>query len=297
MNRSEESIAIVGMGGLFPGSPDLETFWSNIAGKVDTCAEVPEGRWPLAPEEFFHATPGLADRVYSTRACLLADIPPPSSDLQIDRAAMGKLDPLEALALYVGAQCFHDVVGAALNRERTGVILANIVLPTDSATALTREIFGRGLEVKTPGLSSNSRDTGGELPRPPMNPAGLLTKALGLGGGSMTLDAACASSLYALHLAVRAGDTADDIRLTAAVVLLSAASFGEPHVAQHVSPLEFAAYALGAAGGEVQHPEAGVLAHLPNDVVEALRPGEIHGAGLQRHRHALDAHRLAGLHT
>ena len=32
-------------------------------------------------------------------------------------------------------------------------------------------------------------------------PAGLLAQALGLGGGSMTLDAACASSLYALKLA------------------------------------------------------------------------------------------------
>ncbi len=32
-------------------------------------------------------------------------------------------------------------------------------------------------------------------------PAGLLAKALGLGGGAYTLDAACASSLYALKLA------------------------------------------------------------------------------------------------
>src|SRR5206468_6519476 len=33
-------------------------------------------------------------------------------------------------------------------------------------------------------------------------PAGILAQALGLGGGSFTLDAACASSLYALKLAV-----------------------------------------------------------------------------------------------
>ena len=39
-------------------------------------------------------------------------------------------------------------------------------------------------------------------------PAGVLARALGLGGGSYTLDAACASSLYALALAaeeLRAG--------------------------------------------------------------------------------------------
>src|SRR5207249_5691923 len=32
-------------------------------------------------------------------------------------------------------------------------------------------------------------------------PAGVLAKSLGLGGGSFTLDAACASSLYAIKLA------------------------------------------------------------------------------------------------
>ena len=32
-------------------------------------------------------------------------------------------------------------------------------------------------------------------------PAGLLAKALGLGGGAFTLDAACASSIYAVKLA------------------------------------------------------------------------------------------------
>src|SRR5207244_6376780 len=35
-------------------------------------------------------------------------------------------------------------------------------------------------------------------------PAGLLARALGLGGGTYTLDAACASSLYALKLATDA---------------------------------------------------------------------------------------------
>src|SRR4029079_5385091 len=50
----------------------------------------------------------------------------------------------------------------------------------------------------------------GEEPAPtvdPLNrfavglPAGILAQALGLGGGSVTLDAACASSLYALKFA------------------------------------------------------------------------------------------------
>src|SRR5207244_11948669 len=46
-------------------------------------------------------------------------------------------------------------------------------------------------------------------------PAGILAKALGLGGGSFTLDAACASSLYALKLA------ADELRAGRADLMLA----------------------------------------------------------------------------
>ena len=33
---STERIAIVGLGGIFPGAADLETFWRNIANGVDS---------------------------------------------------------------------------------------------------------------------------------------------------------------------------------------------------------------------------------------------------------------------
>jgi acyl transferase domain-containing protein len=52
MERNER-VAIVGIGGIFPGSPDLERFWANIAGAVDATSEVPPGRWPLDPADAF----------------------------------------------------------------------------------------------------------------------------------------------------------------------------------------------------------------------------------------------------
>jgi acyl transferase domain-containing protein/3-hydroxymyristoyl/3-hydroxydecanoyl-(acyl carrier protein) dehydratase len=91
------------------------------------------------------------------------------------------------------------VRGVQLARERTGLILANIALPTDGASAITealvlgpvdQALLGRSL-APTP----NPRDA-----HPCALPAGLLAGALGLGGGSFTLDAACASSLYAIAL-------------------------------------------------------------------------------------------------
>ncbi|MFC1813699.1 beta-ketoacyl synthase N-terminal-like domain-containing protein, partial [Thermodesulfobacteriota bacterium] len=38
-------IAVVGMGCLFPGASDLDTFWQNIVNKIDTTCDVPDDRW------------------------------------------------------------------------------------------------------------------------------------------------------------------------------------------------------------------------------------------------------------
>src|SRR6185437_13336410 len=89
-----------------------------------------------------------------------------------------------------------------LDRRRVGVILGNIALPTERVSMLARAYLGRTLAeqigtplpvVKEP--SPLNRHVPGLV-------AAVLAKALGLGGGSYTLDAACASSLYALKLAV-----------------------------------------------------------------------------------------------
>ena len=37
-------IAVVGIGGIFPGSPSLDSFWKNIANGTDTSIEVPPQR-------------------------------------------------------------------------------------------------------------------------------------------------------------------------------------------------------------------------------------------------------------
>ena len=47
--RNQPPIAIVGISGLFPGAPDLETYWRNIVNRVDTTARVPAERWIVDP--------------------------------------------------------------------------------------------------------------------------------------------------------------------------------------------------------------------------------------------------------
>ncbi|MEM0941733.1 MAG: Pnap_2097 family protein, partial [Bacteroidota bacterium] len=42
---SSEAIAIIGMSGRFPGSPDVETFWEHLQAGKDLITEVPKDRW------------------------------------------------------------------------------------------------------------------------------------------------------------------------------------------------------------------------------------------------------------
>lgn len=199
-----DCIAIVSVAGRFPGSgADLDHFWTNIAAAADCSRAVPAGRWVLPPESC--ADPRIAhpDTVYSTRGYYLDPFDPELSDLDLNPALVAELDPLFHLVLDVGNRAWRGANTDLVDRSRVGVILGNICLPTDKSSDLCREILGE--KVGLP----ESRNAG------PVNalnryvaglPAGLLARGLRLGGGSYTLDAACASSLYALKLA------ADELR-------------------------------------------------------------------------------------
>ncbi len=205
--KPKTPIAVVGMGGVFPGASDLDTFWKNIVNKRDAVCEAPEHRWIVRPDAIYDPVPA-PDKAYSKRACLVRDFRFDPAGIDIDRKLLDRLDPLCHFALHAGREAFSSCVTSSLDKERVGVILAAIALPTDAASALTREILGRAFEngfgVRGSGFEATPR-TPHPQPftsiYPTSLPAALLARALGLGGGSFTLDAACASSLYAVKLA------------------------------------------------------------------------------------------------
>ena len=187
--RSFEPIAIVGLGGLFPGAADLDQFWANISAGVDASSEVPDGRWCLPPESIHDPRPGMPDCVVSTRGYFLDPFTPDLQGLRFV-APVDELDVLLQLALHVGNRAWASARTDSLDRSRVGVILGSIALPTDRISDMVREIVSEGSSSVHP---LNREVTG--------LPARLLADALGLGGTAFTLDAACASSLYALKLA------------------------------------------------------------------------------------------------
>lgn len=196
-----ERVAIVGIGGIFPGSLDLNQFWSNVVRGIDCTRTPPGGRWGLDVDDAYEAKIAAPDRVYSTRGGFIEGFSFDAEGLDVDRDVLADLDSAFHLALHAGRQAWRDAVTDTIDRRRVGVVLGNIVLPSEKTSALADETLGRTIEEQL-GIR---RD--GPVATEPLNvyvaglPAGLLAQALGLKGGAYTLDAACASSLYAVKLA------------------------------------------------------------------------------------------------
>ncbi len=198
-------IAVVGMAGLFPGAPDLNTFWQNIINQVDTACDTPADRWLVEPQEIYDPN-FRPDKTFSKKACLIHDFKFDPAGIDLDEELLNALDPLYQMVLHAGRDALSDCVTASLNKKKVGTILAAIALPTDASSAVTRKIQGTSFEEKLFGhiVSDRHKHLSREqclAARVTSLPGAILAEVLGLGGGSFTLDAACASSLYAVKLA------------------------------------------------------------------------------------------------
>jgi len=168
-------IAIVAQGGVFPGVgvpwADPARLWRQVLDAACAARAVPASRWGRDPRGLLADDLAL-DTVRSLSACLL-DLEP--------------VDPAR-VALLAGRMAWDAAKTASLDRNRVGVILGHIALPTDAASRRACDAFA-------------GRPVAPDDGDPAAKPAAALARALGLGGPAYTLDAACASSLYALKLA------------------------------------------------------------------------------------------------
>lgn len=196
-----EPIAVVGLGAVLPGAFSLDQFWSNLKECKDAHRVVPSHRWVLPSEEAWDPSGG-PDHVFSQRGCYLDDFRLDPAGLNLPNHLLEQLDPLYHLALQAGREAWLDCRHQPIDPTQVGVILASIALPTDGSSTLTWNRYQERLAAAC-GVSGQAT----RRPSHPRNrqvtglPAGLLARALGLGGGTYTLDAACASSLYAIKLA------------------------------------------------------------------------------------------------
>ncbi len=201
-----QDIAIVGMGCAFPGALNPAQYW-DIINTGNCLARTPPGtRWPQDSKKYC-ASQLAPDRLLSDRACFVDPLPEFTTP-QLPGFNLQGLDPLFQLLLHAGVQAWDDAVTAGLNRDRCGVLLGQIVLPTPSLSAWSDELLAKATLAAWGQDQGQNQDRIEQTTFNPLNrhvaglPAGLLAAVLELGGGASCLDAACASSLYALKLAL-----------------------------------------------------------------------------------------------
>ena len=211
-------VAIIGMGCLFPMADDLARFWSNIRGRLDAITEVPTTHW--RPDDYWDDDPKSPDRTYARRGGFLTPVDFPLLDFGISPHAVEATDTTQLLGLLVARQALLDAgygPDRDFDRERVSVILGvtgtlELVIPlgarlghpiwrralseagVDSQTAddVVRRIaesYVGWQENSFPGLLGNVA-------------AGRIANRLDLGGTNCVVDAACASSLGAVNLAM-----------------------------------------------------------------------------------------------
>lgn len=214
----ESPIAVVGLGALFPKAGDVREYWRNIVDGVDCITDVPATHWRL--DDYYDADPTVPDKTYSRRGGFIPATAFHPLEYGIPPATLEVTGVLQLLSLVVAEQTLRDANcfdSGWYRPDRTGVVLGvtgptSIVQPLVSRlqTPVIKEV------VRSVGLTDRDADEIAAKFTKAFAPwqensfpgmlgnvvAGRVANRFDLGGINCTVDAACASSLAALRMAV-----------------------------------------------------------------------------------------------
>jgi acyl transferase domain-containing protein/NAD(P)H-dependent flavin oxidoreductase YrpB (nitropropane dioxygenase family)/NAD(P)-dependent dehydrogenase (short-subunit alcohol dehydrogenase family) len=198
-------VAVIGMACLFPGAEDVAQYWANIVAGTNHVSEVPAGRWEA--ELYCSAEAmGPAETVTPSRwGGFLGAAPFDPMKYGIPPWSLGAIEPVQLLSLEVAAKALADAGYArrSFDRSRTSVIFGVEGASELSSAYVFRALAPGYLGSLPPALDEHLPAlTEDSFPGVLSNVvAGRIANRLDLGGANYSVDAACAASLAAIHLA------------------------------------------------------------------------------------------------
>lgn len=199
-------IAVIGIGTLLPNAQEPKDYWLNILNKVNSIREIPANRWDW--RLYYDAEPQARDRIYSKWGGFLDDVPFDPLRFGIPPTSLKSIEPLQLLALEVVRRALDDAgySSGEFDKENTSVILgAGGGIGDLGQQYATRAEIPRYVENPDEGVWDRLPEwTEESFPGVLLNViAGRVANRFDLGGMNLTVDAACASSLAAIDLAVK----------------------------------------------------------------------------------------------
>ncbi|PHJ61312.1 beta-ketoacyl synthase [Nostoc linckia z18] len=216
--RQQVDIAIIGMASIFPQSQNLQEYWEKIIHKVDCITDVPASRWNI--EEYYDPNPRASDKTYCKRGGFIPDVNFNPMEFGLPPNILEVTDISQLLGLIVAKAAMEDAgygESRQFDRQATGVILG-VALGRQLGVPLTARMQYPVWEkaLKSSGLSDEDTQKIIEkiksayvqweenaFPGMLANVvAGRIANRLDFGGTNCVVDAACASSLGALKMAI-----------------------------------------------------------------------------------------------
>ncbi len=219
-SAAQHPIAIVGMGCIFPKSRNLKEYWNLLFNGIDAVQDIPGStHWKL--EDYFDQDPDKPDHTYCRRGGFLPEISFDPLSYGIPPNNLEATDTSQLLGLEVAKMALEDagylLDNPALQEKKVNVILGvtgtqELVIPLgarlghpiwkkaledsglkkekqEEVLQRIQEDYVQWQENSFPGLLGNVV-------------AGRIANRLNLSGTNTVTDAACASSLSAIHTAV-----------------------------------------------------------------------------------------------
>ncbi|MBW2216582.1 MAG: acyltransferase domain-containing protein [Deltaproteobacteria bacterium] len=211
-------LAIIGIGCLFPKADNLEAYWANISNGIDAITEVPDTHWQA--ENYCGPNSSAPERLCTSRGGFISSVDFNPIKFGIPPKAIEAIDTSQLLGLLVTQQALEDagygMDQRTFDRDRVSVIMGvtgTLELAIPLGARLSHPIWRKSL--KEAGVSNAviedvvERISSSYVPWQENSFPGLLGNVVAgrianhfdLGGTNCVIDAACASSLSALHLA------------------------------------------------------------------------------------------------
>ncbi len=220
LNIPKSSVAIIGMACIFPESRTLKEYWHMLFNGIDAISPIPEdSHWKLA--DYFNPDPACPDHTYCNRGGFIPEIAFDPMSFGIPPNNLQATDTSQLLGLEVAKRALEDAGYAPghpwLETRKVNVILGvtgtqELVIPLGARLGhpywkqaledagvppqVRKDVMDRieasyvqWQENSFPGLLGNVV-------------AGRIANRLNLSGTNAVSDAACASSLSAVHTAV-----------------------------------------------------------------------------------------------